>query len=230
MSKSPSLNGWAFPLAVGLSFLFLLGQIALFLGLVAVARASPDTPVRPEFLLVPVFFWAHAIFVILVAHAALPKAERYGSARSTLLASIPLAVIFFGIAALDGAGADYFCAEGQLHRQGRIPMWPWAWIGWAAVSLLALPLRFTAWLSKHPIKLAPLWHRPLMMLPFAAPVVLFGWPFQIRQIDCVGPQEGWGLFEGGMAAWPLLGVFLFAMSTTMAILTAAYVRPAQRAA
>ena len=54
---------------------------------------------------------------------------------------------------------------------------------------------------------------------------LLGFAFQNRALNCVGPQEGWGLMEGGVVTVPLYGAFLFAACTSMAMLSAAYVRP-----
>ena len=64
-----------------------------------------------------------------------------------------------------------------------------------------------------------------MLFPFAAVIVLVGAPFQRHRIDCDNPGISYGLFDGGLIAAPMLGLFLFSMAFSLAVLSAAYVRP-----
>jgi hypothetical protein len=65
--------------------------------------------------------------------------------------------------------------------------------------------------------------RLLPLLAFLPLVLLLGLPFERHVPNCVPPFDGWGMFEGGAVLWPLLGLFLFVMSFSMAALSAAFV-------
>jgi hypothetical protein len=176
-----------------------------------------------------IFVWAHALFVLMVSDASRPT-QRYPNGLTTALkASIPLGFMFLVFSVLDSSGAAYGCAEGHAFRHNEaIPMLPWLWIGWLSLTLFAIPTRLLAWVRKVRVMSMPIWVRVLLLPLGAAPVWFFGYVFQNRTIDCSRPHEGWGLFEGGLFVAPLFGAFLFATCTSMAMLSAAFVRPVQR--
>ena len=125
--------------------------------------------------------------------------------------------------------ASYGCAEGRMFRHNAaVPFLPWLWIGWFVLTAFAIPARMLAWLRKTQFVMMSAGRRFIWLLIGAFPVWLFGFVFQNRTVDCSRPQEMWGLFEGGVIAIPLLGIFLFVASTSMAMLSAAYVRPLPR--
>jgi hypothetical protein len=81
-------------------------------------------------------------------------------------------------------------------------------------------------LSYTAADLEPWYHRAMLLAPFAVIVLVTGLPFQRRAIDCTPPFDGgWGIFEGGMVAIPLLALFLFSMAFSLAVLSAAFVIP-----
>jgi hypothetical protein len=238
-AKSGSTGSFSFtalPIAFGLAIAFALGQLALFFAAAFVVRTIGDglghnTVGSGDIAGIAgliIFTWAHALFVLMVADAA--RDQRHPKGLSTaLLASVPLAAIFVGITVLDSTGAAYGCAEGQAFRHNEIvPMWPWLWIGWLVLTFFALPARLLAWVRNVEFVMTPIWLRSPLLLLGALPVWLLGYVFQNRVIDCSGPHEGWGLFEGGVFVIPMFGAFLFATCTSMAMLSAAFVRPVQR--
>ena len=233
-------------MAFGLAIAFAVGQLILFAGasfaINALAdvfsdrRAWEDTLGHPDpwrevpgLIFWVVFVWAHALFVLMVSDASRPG-QRYPNGLITVLAaSVPLGLIFLTFSVLDSTGAAYGCAEGRAFRHNdAIPMLPWVWIGWLSLTLFAIPTRLLAWVRKVRLALMPIWLRAALLPLGALPVWIFGYVFQNRVIDCSRPHEGWGFMEGGLVLAPLFGAFLFATCTSMAMLSAAFVKPAQR--
>jgi hypothetical protein len=218
-----------FPLAVLLALFFVAAQTALSFGTLFVMDALTDvigyrgtlsdvSMILAEF----VFLWAHALFVLIIAGASARKPLATPQLHHVFIASAPLSIIFAVLAWLDNAGAAYSCAEGQVINRAGMPMLPWIWIGWGLLTLFAIPSRLTAWVEGKSQKLAPLWQRALLTLMVSPLIWFFGYVFQVRTIDCTRPMEGWGMFEGGMVMFPLLGLFLFTLSTSLAILSGAF--------
>lgn len=225
-------NGWTFPIALGLAVAFAVVQAVLFFVTgFAVHALSDAIGYRGKLedaswiLLGGIFVWSHALFVLLVIDAARVKPRSDRSLATAVVASIPLALSFFAFAMLDASGAAYGCAEGRDFRHTEIPMLPWLWIGWLSLTFFAIPTRLLGWFRKTSVSIRPIWFRLLLLPIGAVPVWLFGYIFQQRTVDCSVPQEMWGMFEGGVVALPLMGAFLFAMATSMAMLSAAFAVP-----
>jgi hypothetical protein len=162
----------------------------------------------------------HGLFITLVADGV--QRRSYDLRAKAFWAGGLLGLIIWGFALLDHHGSSYSCADGVLFDRSAIPMLPWGWIGWFVLALFAVPSR----LLGHGSNRLEWWpRRVLMLFPFAAIILFVGVPFQRHRIDCDGPDISYGLFDGGMIAIPILGLFLFSMAFSLAVLSAAYVRP-----
>lgn len=234
-TRSPeSFSFAALPVAFGLAIAFAICQLVLFVASGFVVRAL-ESALGYHGLWYDIFgifwvtfVWAHALFVLMVTDAARPKQRPPRAFSTMLVASIPLAALFLIFSVLDVTGAAHGCGDGRVFRHNdAIPFLPWLWIGWLALTAFAAPARLLAWLRKAQFRIMPAWQRLILLALGAAPVWLFGYVFQNRTLEC-GPQEMWGLMEGGMIAFPLLGVFLFTACTSMAMLSAAFVQPSTR--
>jgi hypothetical protein len=181
------------------------------------------------FVLAILLVWFHAVFIAALTwqqvHPGRPILRCAGSPG--LVAGAILAVPILAFALLDMFGASYFCADGAAHDRSAIPDWPWLWIGWAVLALGALPARAVGLIVGERPPLLPLWRRFVLALPFAPLLWLFGSVFEWRQVSCAPPFDnpGWGLFEGGMFLFPLLGLFWFTASLSLAVHSAASVDP-----
>ena len=198
---------------------------ALTLGLLAAVGGS--LPLA-GFVLFGLFFWFHGVFIAAIAWKQLkPARPLLRTVRSPgLPAGAILALPILAFALLDAWGSAYFCAEGRAHDLNAVPDLPWLWIGWACFVLTALPARAVGLVIGEQPPLVPLWRRALLALPFT-PVLwflgyFFEWP---APVNCSPPFDnpGWGLFEGGMVLLPLLGLFLFVESYSLALLAGASV-------
>lgn len=163
---------------------------------------------------VAIFLLAHAFFIVTLTDLGMRSLMRQGT---TLRGS-------FRIGALGGAVLSLPILLFWLAGQWRpIADLPWLVIGWVAVTGLALPARIVARLRRRRFVALP-WRQQLpVALPCLALVMLTAWPTQSLE------GEGWGLFEGGMILFPLLGLGLFLASFTCALLSALTAR-AQTAA
>lgn len=204
--------------AIALAFVLALSQAALSFALSRMLES--DVALWTSLALL---VGAHAVFVVFIARRGL-SAARLRSPLAAAGAIVILALAFGAYAWLDTKGADFQCADGVVLFASRLPMWPWLWIGWAALTYMAAPVRLLASFSKTPLMLVPPMGRLTAMAPFAAVVVLLGAMFQIRRADCDATQISFGLLEGGLFVLPLYALFLFAMSFSMAILSAVFVK------
>jgi len=205
------------PAAIGLFFL----SFAL-LGALGYLLAPFPNRVWP---LAAAFLYFHAVFIAAVtwkqmrpSEPALRCVASPGFAAGGLLV-LPL----LAFALLDVVGASYSCADGRAYRSSSVPNLPWVWIGWAVLTVSALPVRCIAAVVRETPPLVPIGRRLLLMVPFVPPVLFFGFPFQWHLPECSPPFEGWGFMEGGLVLVPLLGLFLFTLSFSMATLSAAFV-------
>lgn len=210
----------------------ILPAIGLAILLVAVLVAAPVAVLLPLATKGPVYgsmlvmaaafltILAHALFVTLLTDHLITC--KFRPQWRAIGAALALAVPITLFAWLDAAGASHGCADGRVISRNVVPMWPWGWIGWLLLSISALPARL---LGHGSAAIRPWPDRALMLAPFALIILLTGAPFQRRTMDCTPPFEGgWGLFEGGMVAFPLLALFLFSMAFALAVLSAAFVR------
>lgn len=173
--------------------------------------------------------WLHGVFIVtLTARLLEPQRGLLGAlAGPGLRGGSIMGVALLAFAALDAAGSGYSCADGAAYGRSAVPMLPWLWIGWLLLNLFAVPTRLAAPSAVHSRGIMIWQWRILLLTPFALVVLLLGQPFQDRVVDCTAPFEGYGLFEGGLVLLPLLGLFWFVASTTMAVLAAAYLNPVQ---
>ena len=171
------------------------------------------------------FFYFHAVFVASVAWKAMrPSQSVFRCVRTPGLAAgalLLLPILMFAL--LDGKGASHSCADGAAYGDSLVPKLPWLWIGWALLTAAALPARCIGAVIREAPPLVPIGRRLLHMLPFLPPILLFGLPFQRHTPNCAPPFDGWGFMEGGAVLFPLLGLFWFSLSFSMAILSAAFV-------
>ena len=204
-SRLARLTAYAILPALGLA----IASTALILGL---SRVMP-------FMLAVLPLPAHGLFVVLLARHLLGEPLRLGWRDwSTAFA---LAAIMFGAIWLDQLGTNAMCGDGRMYEPSTLPQLPWAWIGWGLLVVSALPSRLLGYPAQ---RLLPWPERVILAAPFAAAVLFTGMPFQ-RAIDDCAIIEGWGLFEGGLFLIPLLALFLFTLSFSIAVLSAAFVRP-----
>lgn len=228
-----SSSGWStggvFAMAVGLAVFFAVAQALLFFATGFAVKAVSDVygyrgtlEDASMIFLAVIFLWTHALFVLLVTEGATPKELRKARLSSVLIASVPLMLVFLAIAALDSSGANYSCAEGRVINAPIAPALPWAWIGWFALVIWAFPARLLAWATGQTPRLAPLLHRIVFAALISPIILIFGYPFEVRVVDCTLPHEGWGFFEGGAVMIPLLGLFLFSMVTSLAMLSGGF--------
>lgn len=162
---------------------------------------------------------AHGLFVTLLMRRLLREPWRCGWRQ--LGTAFILAAIMFGGIWLDGLGTNAICADGKMRVPSTLPQLPWAWIGWALLVGTALPSRLLGYPAARLLHWSD---RVILAAPFAAAVFVTGLPFQRAIGDCE-IVEGWGLFEGGLFLIPLLALFLFTLSFSIAVLSAAFVRP-----
>lgn len=226
---SNSFDPGPFPLAVLLALFFVAVQIALAFAINFVTDGLTDiigyrSALSDASMMLTwfVFLWTHALFVLIIAGTSARKPLAPAQLHHVFIASAPLTIVFAALAWLDNAGASYSCAEGHVIYRTGMPMLPWVWIGWGLLTLFAIPSRLTAWVAGKSQKLAPLWQRALLTLMVSPLIWFFGYVFQVRTMDCSRPMEGWGMFEGGMIMFPLLGLFLFTLSTSLAMLSGAF--------
>jgi hypothetical protein len=170
-------------------------------------------------LLIALTLPAHGLFVVLLTRYLLREPVRLGWRQ--LGTAIALAAIMFAAVWLDGLGTNAMCGDGKMYAPSTLPQLPWAWIGWGLLAVTALPSRLLGYPAEHLLHWS---HRTVLAAPFAVAVFVTGLPFQ-RAIDDCAIVEGWGLFEGGLFLIPLFALFLFTMSFSIAVLSAAFVRP-----
>ncbi|MGB3847775.1 MAG: hypothetical protein WA940_18035 [Sphingopyxis sp.] len=171
------------------------------------------------FLMVVLPLPAHGLFVVLLTRHLLHEPLHLGWRESSV--ALGLAAIMFAAIWLDQLGTNARCGDGRMYEPSTLPQLPWAWIGWGLLVVTALPSR----LLGYPARRLLSWpERVILAAPFAAAVLFTGLPFQ-RAIDDCAIIEGWGLFEGGLFLIPLLALFLFTLSFSIAVLSAAFVRP-----
>jgi hypothetical protein len=203
---------WALALFPGLGSAFVFALLTLVI-------AGPLSEFGDDLALL-VTSLTHGLFVALLADGVQRKSADIRA--PAIGAGVLLGLLIWGFAQLDHWGTSYQCADGVLFYRSNVPMLPWLWIGWFFLALFAIPSRLLGWRGS---RLEPWTDRAAMCFPFALLIVLLGVPFQTHRIDCTGPFVGYGLFEGGLIAGPLLGLFLFSMAFSLAVLSAAYVRP-----
>ena len=210
-----AMTASAVPSAVGLAFLS-----AATLTLALFPPAS-----MPAVGLIALLVWFHAVFIVTVTWKQLKPGRPLFSCLVSpgLKAGAILAAPIFAFALLDAFGAVYSCAEGLAYGRSPVPNFPWLWIGWTCLALTALPARTIGVAIGEQPPLIPLWRRAILTLPFLPFLWIFGYVFEWREIDCTPPFEGWGLFEGGLFMIPLLGLFWFVASFSLAVLSAACV-------
>lgn len=172
-------------------------------------------PILPFALTLP----AHGLFVVLLTRYLLREPLRLG--RREWGTALVLAAIMFAAIGLDWLGTNAMCGDGKMYEASTLPQLPWAWIGWGLLAVTALPSR----LLGYPAERLMHWSdRTILAAPFAVAVFVTDLPFQRAIGDCE-IVEGWGLFEGGLFLIPLLALFLFTLSFSIAVLSAAFVRP-----
>jgi hypothetical protein len=173
------------------------------------------TPVLPLALVLP----AHGLFVVLLTRYLLREPLRLGWRQwgtALFLTAVMVAAIW-----LDDLGTNAMCGDGRIYAPSTLPQLPWAWIGWALLVVTALPSRLLGYPAARLLHWSD---RVILAAPFAAAVFVTGLPFQRAIGDCE-IVERWGLFEGGLFLIPLLALFLFTLSFSIAVLSAAFVRP-----
>ncbi len=162
---------------------------------------------------------AHGLFIVLLARHLLREPPRLGWRQWG--AALALTAIMVAGLWLDGLGNNAMCGDGKMYAPSTLPQLPWAWIGWALLVVTALPSRLLGYPAGRLLHWSD---RVILAAPFAVAVFVTGLPFQ-RAIDDCEIVEGWGLFEGGLFLIPLLALFLFTLSFSIAVLSAAFVRP-----
>lgn len=162
---------------------------------------------------------AHGLFVTLLTRRLLREPWRCGWRQ--LGTAFILAAIMFGGIWLDGLGTNAICTDGKMQVPNSLPQLPWAWIGWGVLVMTALPARLLGYPAARLVHWSD---RTILAAPFAVAVLVTGLPFQYAVEDCA-IIERWGVLEGGLFLLPLLALFLFTMSFSLAILNAAFVRP-----
>ena len=194
--------------------------------LTALATVGGSLPLA-IFVLFALFFWFHGVFIAAIAWKQVkPARSLLRTVLSPgLLAGAILALPILAFAMLDAWGSAYVCADGRVHDRNPVPDLPGLWIGWALLALTAFPGRAIGFVIGEPPPLVPLWRRVLLALPFTPFLWFFGYFFEWREVDCSPPFDdpGWGLFEGGLVLLPLLGLFLFLQSFSLALVSAASV-------
>ena len=207
----------ALPAAVGLSFLS-FALLSAFGYLVAPFAFG-------VWLIGAALLYVHGVFIAALAWKQMQPAQSvFRCVRSPGLAAgalLALPILMFVL--LDGKGASYSCADGLAYRDSLVPDLPWLWIGWAALTATAFPARCIGVVIRDAPPLVPIGRRLLLMLPFLPPVLLTGFPFERHVPNCSPPFDGLGFMEGGTVIIPLLGLFWFTLSFSMAALSAAFV-------
>lgn len=168
---------------------------------------------------IALFAFSHALFiVILVAFFGMQKNIFTNMLLIIISAAILTAPISLFIY-LENQGTSYFCADGYGHFQSNVPLWPWLWIGWACIAILALPERTMIFVFGGGFELEPIWSRIAIMLPFMLVLYYLGYFFQVREVDCTPPFDGMGLFEGGMILIPMYLGFIFSLGFSLAMIS-----------
>ncbi len=208
------------PDAIGLAFIFAFAQIIL---LFAMQMFVSDTVAM--WILTALAAISHGLFIVIITVRTADD-ERLRGGPHNLTAGFLFALPLFALAWADIDGAHHVCADGAIVERGIAPMWPWFWIGWAALTLSAAPMHLLGWLNGARIALKPFWIRAAYMAPSALVIGVLGWTFQVRAMDCAAPRLSFGVMDGGLVAIPLYMLFFFAMSFSMAVLSAAFARQA----
>jgi hypothetical protein len=178
-------------------------------------------------LIVALFLWFHGIFIAALVWQRIKSATPLAKLllHPGMAAGAILALLLAPFAWLDSAGASTPCADGLPGARSGVPNLPWLWIGWLLLALTAAPARALGLVAGEQPRLIPV-PRRLLLAVLVSPVILIsGFVFQWRTPDCARPVECCGLFEGGLVVLPLLGLFLFLASYTLAALCAASVAP-----
>jgi hypothetical protein len=176
------------------------------------------------------FFLLHGAFVVVLSRHLLtldaPVVDWLG--MRTWVGGAALASVVLPFVWLDVLAGSYSCADGQMYGRSIVPPLPWFLIAIALLNVSGLATRLAVWRS--PAKILGLPERIILTGPLMLPVWWLGTPFSRKPFDCTPPFEGWGLFEGGLVLFPLLGLFLFAASLATAVLAATFVLPPDREA
>lgn len=169
----------------------------------------------------------HTVFIVaLVARLINDGRSIFGhfSGRS-IFNGAKLALWFMPFALLDIFSTSYQCADGKAFDVSAIPMLPWLWIGWLILNVAGVTARYSATNEQFRHSRSTISDRIYAVLPLSLPVIFFGYVFQIREIDCTPPFDGFGFMEGGVVLFPLLGAFWFFMSVSTAVIAAISVAP-----
>lgn len=192
---------------------------ALLFALVTPFMAGPLRSIGYN-LDLPFISMTHGLFITILADGV--QRRSYDIRARAIWAGVLLSLAIWGFALLDDYGSSFSCGDGMLFDHSDIPMLPWGWIGWFCLALFAVPSR----LLGHDRARLEWWpDRVVMLFPFALIILLVGMPFQRHRMDCDALSISYGLFDDGLIALPMLGLFLFSMAFSLAVLSAAYVRP-----
>lgn len=230
LARAFAMAGSTFPFAVGIAFasaaVQLFGTSALHEAAELLAVNDPGE--LPALILA---VWLHAVFIVTVAARATDPSEpasvplfRAGISGGTILAA---PILLFAL--LDSAGSAILCADGKVWRNSVVPDWPWLWIGWLSLALLGIPARILNAVASSSRPLLPFTRRLLVAAPAIPLIWLLGAAFQAPAADC-DQLLSFGLFEGGLFLLPLLGLFWFVSSFTLAIHGATSLSPDTNAA
>ena len=203
--------------AIALAFL----SLAAVVGLKMLLGPVPGAQWVPYAALV----YFHAVFIATIAWKALHRERpllrcvvRPGLAGG---AALTLPILMFAL--LDLLGASYVCADGAVVWTSPVPNLPWLWIGWSVLTVIALPALCVGLAVGEMPPLIPVRRRLALAAAFVPLVLVTGLVFEWRAPDCTPPFDGWGFMEGGMVLVPLVGLFWFVLSFSMAALSAAFV-------
>jgi hypothetical protein len=214
-ARLANVSSRTFFYALGIAALFAIGQTMVMIAMTPLALDNA-WPMAVLFVIV------HALFIVMVACSDGRAMPATGYGRTVLQAGALLAAPIALFAFLDTAGANYTCADGGVVFHSIVPLAPWLWIGWLAMTFTALPERLIAWVQHERLTLVPPLERALMMAPFLPLVLFLGILFQVREADCTQMGLSFGLTDGGLYAMPLYAVFLFVMSWSMSVLSASF--------
>ncbi|MEQ1687469.1 MAG: hypothetical protein ABL874_02725 [Sphingopyxis sp.] len=170
----------------------------------------------------------HTLFIAAIATRLLDGTKsifRHLYSRDAIVNGAMLALCFLPFVLLDIFSSSYGCADGKAYDVSVIPMLPWLWIGWLILNATGITARLGVPRIYQGNRRDTIYDRLFAIVPFAIPVLLFGYTFQIRSIDCTPPFDGFGFFEGGIVLFPLLGAFWFFMSVSSAIIAAICAAP-----
>jgi len=168
----------------------------------------------------------HAFFITVIVAVVGMQKNIFINFLQILVSAVFLTLPIWLFIYLESQGTSYFCADGYAHFQSNVPLWPWLWIGWACIALLALPERIMIFVFGGGFELEPLWWRNMLMLPFMLVLYYLGYFFQVREVDCTPPFDGWGLLEGGMILIPMYLAFTFTLCFSLAMVAAFSIKSA----